>query len=94
MTNQERAEKIASYVAMLKGIGITAFISLITSQLDEAVREAVRNVSMKASTQAFENGQKQGFASAREKAAYWVECNAGRMSAQELAERIRGMTND
>lgn len=86
MTNQERAEKIIQYIESIYGKRTGWVVDFITSQFDEAVREAVKPLTLDEAKAHFEDG----FSSAREQAAGIAdEYIPGQ--GLTMSERIRAM---
>lgn len=100
MTNHERAEKIADTIIASMGKAISCsdedrdwLIEQITSQLDEAVREAFDDgykTGYGDRHEAVEKIRAEGFASAKQQAAAIAD-HGYYNRAYEIAERIRAM---
>lgn len=98
MTNQERAEKISQkpFPQRWDSEGFKQWVDFITSQFDEAVREAVDGLRL---PDIMENCEAKGFSSAREKAAGIADkhSNDDRClwnCSLVIAERIRAIEPD
>lgn len=100
MTNKERAEKIHKHLYDWRmDESDEQSVIFITTQLDEAVADAVREAYLKGQSDA-ETAERinvgsvfeQGFATAREKAAWMVENAHSYMTLAFLADAIRAMT--
>lgn len=99
MTNQERAEKIYKAIREYTGYEPISPQDFITSQLDEAQREAKKEAAEMLAAQHSKDFWMQGFAAAREKLARQVESVVDGNSSvdqifMKIAKSFRAMEPD
>lgn len=97
MDTKTRAEKITDFIHQWEGWNARyhqpqfgRLVDFINSQLDEAVAEAVTDMSKSANI-LLESAHAEGFAAARDQAAGIVKEGSRHLYVDEIAERIRAM---